>query len=208
MMDEQQFQLVERIQSGDSTAENELFIKYKGAIHWKVCRQIKTGNENIEDLTSEINIAILEGLRKDSFQPGNWPSLEVYIWGVTNNKIRDWFKKRKVENRLFSDESSPDNMSEGSRIEESIENEELGNTLRDFLKQLDPKLKEVLDLRYFNELSVQQISEKLGIPARRVSERIHYALKRMHKTCKKEKNLSIFGFLMLLYLVEWRIYEM
>ncbi len=88
---------MQRTRSGDSTAENELFQKYKDPILWKICRRLQTDRENIKDLAGEIYVAILEGLRNASFQPDKWESLEAYIWGVTNNKIRDWLKSAKIK---------------------------------------------------------------------------------------------------------------
>ena len=79
-----------------------------------------------------------------------------------------------------------------------FENEELKN-LRDLLKGLPSKYKEVLDLRFFAELSVQEISDRIGLPPRRVSERINYALKLARKAIKKRKLFSIFGTGFLLY---------
>lgn len=91
MRDDNQIRLVQSLQRGDTTAERELFRRYKNPILWKICRQLQTDPENINDLASEVYIVILEGLRKPAFQPEKWDSLEKYIWGVTNNKIRDWF---------------------------------------------------------------------------------------------------------------------
>lgn len=200
MKDELQIHLVERIQASDSSAEDELFIQYKDPIHWKVYRHIKTGEESIKDVVSDIYMAILEGLRKESFEPERWQSLDAFIWGVTQNKIRGWFKKNKVEAKVFSSDSPSERKGESENVtEDRVENKELRNLLRKALRQLKAEYKEVLDLRYFRELSIQQISEKLGIAPRRVSERIHSALKLMRKACKKEKDLSIFGVIFLLY---------
>jgi RNA polymerase sigma-70 factor (ECF subfamily) len=198
MRDERQLRLVQRIQGGDATAENELFHRYKDPILWKICRLVKTDSENIKDLAGEIYLAILEGLRKQSFQSEQWETLEAYIWGVANNKIRDWFKKEKRENKLFNGDPPSEEIVVASE-EYLLENEELGKLLKACLKTLEPKYKEALELRYFKELSVPEISARLGIPPRRVSERIHYALKLLRKAYqKRERAASILGWLFLL----------
>lgn len=199
MRDERQLRLVQRIQSGEAAAENELFHRYKDPILWKICRHVKTDSENIKDLAGEIYLAILEGLRKQSFQPEKWETLEAYIWGVANNKIRDWFKKEKRESKIFADDPPSDEIAAASE-EYWLENEELGRLLTTCLKALEPKYKEALDLRYFKELSVPEISAQLGIPPRRVSERIHYALKLLRKAYQKNaKGASISALILLLF---------
>ena len=80
MKDADQLRLVERIQSGDATVEREVFRRYRDAIFWKICRDLKSGDENIKDVASEAYLAIVEGLRRPDFQPERWESLEAYIW--------------------------------------------------------------------------------------------------------------------------------
>jgi RNA polymerase sigma-70 factor (ECF subfamily) len=186
MRNEEQLRLAQRTQAGDASAERELFRRYKDPILWKICRQVKTDSENIKDLASEIYLALLEGLRKESFRPEKWEILEAYVWGVTNNKIRDWFKKEKRENKIFSDDPPSEEIAAASE-EYLLENEELGKLLRTCLQALEFKYKEALELRYFKELSVPEISAQLGIPPRRVSERIHYALKLLRQAYQKKQ---------------------
>ena len=198
MQDDNQIRLVQRIQGGDGTAENELFERYQNPILWKICRQLKTDRENIADLASEIYLAILEGLRQATFQPEKWESLEAFIWGVTNNKIRDWFKKEKRDRKFFH--AGPPSEEIAAATEEYFgENEELGRHLRTCLAALAAKYKEALELRYFQELSVAEISARLGLQPRRVSDRIHYALKLLRQIYeKKGESSSILGLLVLL----------
>lgn len=197
MRDEYQLRLVQRIQSGDLSAENDLFQKYKNPILWKTLHSITTDIEDIKDVTSEVYLAIVQGLRSKGFQPEKWESLEAYIWGVANNKIRDWFKKEKFENKIFSDNPPSEEISSASE-EYYWENEELRALLKTCLKALDHQYKEALELRYFQELSVQEIGAQLGLPPRRVSERIHYALKLLRKAYRKKiKEASILGLFLL-----------
>lgn len=54
------------------------------------------------------------------------------------------------------------------------------------LSKLDNKYQEVLLLRVYDELSIEEIANKIGIEKRRVSERINYALKLILKELKKQ----------------------
>ena len=166
MQNDNQIRLVQRIQGGDGTAENELFERYQNPILWKIGRQLKTDRESIADLASEIYLAILEGLRQATFQPEKWESLEALIWGVTNNKIRDWFKKEKRDRQFFHADPPAAAMTAAAE-EFLLENEELSQLLRSCLQTLENKYREVLELRYFQELSVAEISAQLGLAPRR-----------------------------------------
>jgi len=199
MRDAEQRELVQRIQSGDSAAEDKLFKRYKTLILWKISRAIKSDPENLKDLACEVYIAILQELRKETFEPGNWQTLDQFVLGVTRNKIRDWFKKDKRESALFVSDSVCREV--GAAVETYLlEEQEMRRFLTNFLEKLEPKYRKVLELRYFQELSVQEIGRKLGMPPQRVSERIHYAVKLIRKECRKRKIFSIYGVFILLYI--------
>jgi len=200
MKDEPQRRLVQRLQSGDASAEEELFQKYKDPILWKVHRSIETDAENIKDVASEVYLAIIQGLRNKSFQPEKWESLEAYIWGVVNNKVHDWFKNNRRDKALFDDKSPSEEMA-AAVDDYLLENEEMGRLLRNVLQNLDAKYKEVLEMRYLDELSIPEIAEKLGILPARVSEYLNYAKKKAYKICAKKKLLSIFSPFLLLSIV-------
>jgi DNA-directed RNA polymerase specialized sigma24 family protein len=57
---------------------------------------------------------------------------------VTNNKIRDWFKTEKRENKIFAGDLPSEEIAAAS-AEYLLENEELGKLLRACLKNLEPK---------------------------------------------------------------------
>ena len=197
-MNDQQRQLVSRIQAGDAAAKKELFESYKTAIFWKICRTIKADAFCLEEVASEVYLALLQELSKPSFQPEQWISLDAFVWGVANHKIHDWFKRQKQRNRVFHDLTLAEEIAAAAE-EYRLENEESAQLLRVRLQDLQPQYKDVLELRYFKELSIAEISVQLGLPPRRVSERIHYALKLLRKAWKKaSKSASIFALLGLL----------
>jgi RNA polymerase sigma-70 factor (ECF subfamily) len=53
------------------------------------------------------------------------------------------------------------------------------------VKGLKPKFREVLYLYYYKELPREEVAKRLGIPPRRVSERVNYALKLIKKDLKR-----------------------
>ncbi|MCG3153722.1 MAG: hypothetical protein DKINENOH_00312 [bacterium] len=197
MRDSDQLHLAQRIQAGDAAAEIELFERYQAPILWKICRHLKVDRENVKDLASEVYLAILQGLRKADFQPEKWETLDAYIWGVTNNKIRDWFKQAHRDHRFFEHQTPAENIPVAAE-EFLAETDELRRHLHACLQTLDSKYRTVLELRYFRELTIPEMSAVLGIPSRRVSERIHYALKLLRQAHgQRLRKLSIFIFVLL-----------
>jgi RNA polymerase sigma-70 factor, ECF subfamily len=58
--------------------------------------------------------------------------------------------------------------------------------LREMLREMSPKLREVLVLRYVEEMTVPEIAESLRIPQGTVKSRIHYALEVAARRWRKE----------------------
>lgn len=60
--------------------------------------------------------------------------------------------------------------------------------LSNAIKQLKPKLKEVLELSYYEDLNQRQIAERLGISQMQISRRLKQALEEMYNIITKTKN--------------------
>ncbi len=180
--------LIERIKAGDTSAESTLFLKYHELIFWKIKKRIKAEEEFQRDVASDIIIAILEGIRNKNFQPQKWPNLDAYVWGVTNNKITDALKDVIRERKIFVEQLPYEAMVAETHELFTLEQDELRKNLNALLDNLEPQYRELLVLRYIKELSVGEISKIVNLPPRRVSERIHYALKRL-KMAKNTQDL-------------------
>ncbi len=182
-------ELIKEILSGNREAENRLFLEFGNRIALKVKFRLGHTHPESDDLISDINIAVLQSIRKGYFDPEKGTTLGTYINGIVNNKLKDHFKgvKREHSHRQSVKEQPVDLV---SNPRSSIEEEELKNSLRKVLALLKPKYKEVLFYKFYEEMSVPEISQKIGIEPRRVSERIHYAIQLLRKECQKNPAIS------------------
>ena len=173
--------IVDRIKSGDSTAATELFINYRAKIITIVQQRLGSNNQNCEDICSEIEIALLINLREGKYDPLKG-QLSAYIYGISLNKIREYYKSEIKRRSIFEDLSS-------EMIVNSYENNsepayhERQEIMRNAICSLQNKYKEVIYLRFYEEKSISEIAEHLQIESRRVSERIHYAITLLQKKC-------------------------
>jgi len=185
MKKEQELLIIKQIQNGNNKAENDLFLHFDERIKRKVRFTIGTTNEDWEDIVSEVKIALLHSIRDGKFDFERGVSLGSYVYGITMNKIRDYFKHKK--DHVYLSDTRSDSIHLSINDENFIEQKEMKKIIRHFLARLKLKYKEVLYLRYYEELSISQISQKIDLPPRRVSERINYAIKLLRKECIKEK---------------------
>ena len=183
--------LVEKIQTGtDSKAEAELFARFDARIVRQVRYKLGEDNDDCEDVINDSRMAILIALREGKFDISKGVPLASYIYAITTNKIYNYYrynyKQKEAASELAIDSVFTLN------IDSDLEKKELRDSIKNFLSSLEIKYQEVLYLKYYEDLSISNIGKKLNLPPRKVSERIHYALKLLKKKCKKEKFLSIF----------------
>ncbi|MBN1351749.1 sigma-70 family RNA polymerase sigma factor [candidate division KSB1 bacterium] len=184
-----EIELVKRIAAGDQSGETELFAHFNLRIIRKVRLSLGAGNEDWQDVVSEIQLAILASLRKGMFDLQKEIPLGSYVYGIMMNKIRDYFKvakKRAMETQISSAHHDI-----GAEDEPEFEKQEIRLLVKNKLEKLRLKYKEVLYLRYYKNLSISQISAEIDLPPRRVSERLNYAIKLLRKECENSNLFSI-----------------
>jgi RNA polymerase sigma-70 factor (ECF subfamily) len=179
--------LIDQIVSGDTDAENLLFLHFKERIEFLVRARLrnKVSFDDQQDILSEARQAILLSLRKGGFDPSKGKPLEAYIAGIVSNIVAMYFRNLTKEKPTADIDSYNSIESPDNPLNEILDAEKK-EKLRYALSYLDIKYQEVLLLRIYDELSIEEISQKIGIEKRRVSERINYALKLILKELKKQ----------------------
>lgn len=180
--------LIDKIVSGDTDAENHLFLHFKERIEFLVRARLrgKVSTDDQKDIISQARQSILLSLRKGGFDPSKGKPLEAYIAGIVSNVVALYFRNLKKENPAEDIDryhSLKDFRNPLSEILDSEKKEKLTKALN----KLDKKYRDVLIMRVYDELSIDEISHQIGIEKRRVSERINYALKLLLKELKKQK---------------------
>lgn len=160
-------------QRGDAAAQSALFCAHKD----DVARQIQrmTGDASaVDDLVQEVFIAAftaLPGFRRDA-------RLDTWLYRITINKVRNWWdakrRRRQREDRAASSPSEPVVTPE----EEATTAEHL-RRLYAALGQLPDKYREAFTARTIDNLSLQEASERLGVPISTVSYRARKAEERL-----------------------------
>ncbi|MCX4245125.1 RNA polymerase sigma factor [Paraliomyxa miuraensis] len=160
-------------QRGDPAAQSALFSAHRD----DVARQIQrmTGDASIvDDLVQEVFISAfsaLPGFRRDA-------RLDTWLYRITVNKVRNWWdaKRRRLrrEDRVATSPSEPVATPE----DQATTTEHLGR-LYAALGELPDKYREAFTARAIDNLSLQEASERLGVPVSTVSYRTRKAEERL-----------------------------
>lgn len=155
----------------------EVIIKYRPVISFKVKKSLGAQTPDWEDVVDEVITQVIEKVKKGEFRGES--SIGTYIYTITSRRIIDFIRqKTKVLKEIPEPAPLPDPC-------EYAESRERARILSEAIQNLKPKFKEVLNLYYYKELSRDEVAQQLGISPRRVSERINYAQKLLRKMIKR-----------------------
>jgi len=151
--------LVMDCQSGSAKAMEMLVCRWQKRL-WKYAHNMTGDAEAAWDITQESWLGIIKGLRKLQ-DPA---SFKAWAYRITTNKSIDWIKKKSVVRKVGLDE-----------VQKHQHNDENDAGLKELLEKLDIRKRAVLNLYYFEQLSVPEISTALKIPKGTVKSRLHNA---------------------------------
>ena len=155
---------------------NEVVAKYRPVVSFKVKKSLGAQTPDWEDVVNEVITQVIEKVKKGEFRGDS--SIGTFIYTITSRRIIDHIRqKTKVLRSVPEPAPLPDPC-------DDAESRERSRILAEAIQRLKPKFKEVLNLYYYQELTRDEVAERLGISPRRVSERINYAQRLLRKMIK------------------------
>ena len=149
-------ELVNRLKNGEPDALVDLYNCYFERIYWMVTSQVDGDRDAAQDIVQETFLAALKSAGKFRGQS------KVYTWlySIANRKVADFYRRQK---RKARHEAGPlaDSIGEPTVIE-TAESEEAKRTIQEILSTLPLHYKQVLLLKYVEEMPVTEISQVMG----------------------------------------------
>jgi RNA polymerase sigma-70 factor (ECF subfamily) len=173
--------LIEACQRGDREAFRELFENHKDRV-WTVALRF-TGDESAaRDVTQQVFLKLftsITGFRQES-------NFKTWLYRLVANECMDEFRKRRrlIPLDFFRPASGDERDEDCGAIEmkewrqEPLQEErlarlEISEAVLAALAQLKPKLRMAIVLKYFEDLSYEQMAEALGCSTGTVASRLN-----------------------------------
>ena len=170
-------QLVKAYASGDNEAFDTLLKRHQDRIFNYILRIIK--NEDIaNDIFQETFVKAILTIKQGRYtENGRFPA---WISRIAHNLIIDHYRQEKSENVQSADIEEMDIFNRKDLCEATIEDIIIADQIRDdvkFLIELLPDLqREVLKMRYYQNLSFKEIAEITGVSINTALGRMRYAI--------------------------------
>lgn len=158
--------LVIRSQIGDEQAFQELLRLYGPHLLRFTRKMMQTSSDLVEDITQEIWLAIYRGLPTlqdvAKFRP--------WAFRIARDRIYREYRRRKIVLQPL-DETLTKDAATDDKVDAGVDTEHL----RRCLDAISPEQREVLMLRFFEEMSYEEIASVTACAVGTVRSRIHYA---------------------------------
>jgi RNA polymerase sigma-B factor len=150
----------------------------------------------IQELAFRIN-SLMKQLAKEGQDPT--PEAIAQALSLPVNKVNDIIEVDRRKSTISLDQTftfdDEDTMSLADKIpsgdyQEFLSTYEEKMMLSRAISQLKPKMREVIELSYYNDLNQREISEKLNISQMQVSRRLKQALSDMYEIITKENKVT------------------
>ncbi len=170
--------------SGDPKAYNELMKLYRDPIYFMLYE--KVGDQELaKDLTIE---ALGKAFRKLHMYTPDY-TFSTWLYTVARNNCIDYLRKHKLPtisiDKMMLDEDGKRNTfdlkSKDPNPESVMIKKQRIAILRQIVDQLKPKYRDLVKLRYFKELSYEEIATILEIPLGTVKAQLHRSREQLFK---------------------------
>ena len=151
--------LIARARAGDTQAWGDLYREYAPAM-FRFCRRALPTREDAEDATMEIFMKLREKLAQ--FDPSR--SFTAWLYKVAANHCWDMLRRRKARHDKDTDDVDeiPLEAPEPNQLERLIE-ERTGEEVRKALSMLGARARMALVMRYYSDMSYDEIADALGV---------------------------------------------
>jgi RNA polymerase sigma-70 factor (ECF subfamily) len=187
-MPDSESSLLVRCRVGEPGAWDALFDQHYDAVGRFVFQfSPDLSHEDIEDICQEVFLAAVRNLA--SFRGGS--AIQTWLFRIAVNKTRDFLEKRGAAKRgggrpLVSLDQpdpqtglTPDPPGDAAGPDEALASHEQGVALRAALDALGDPCRTVIELRYFGDLSYDEIARELGLSIKAAGSRLHKCLRRL-----------------------------
>jgi len=172
------------LEDGDPKAYNELMKLYRDPLYFMLYE--KVGDQELaKDLTIE---SLGKAFKKLHLYTPNY-AFSTWLYTVARNHCIDYLRKNKLPtisiDRMMLDEDGKRNtfdlISKDLNPEQVMEKKQRIAILRQIVDKLKPKYRDLVKLRYFKELSYEEIADALDVPLGTVKAQLHRSREQLFK---------------------------
>lgn len=178
------------VDEGDQKAYAELMSRYKDSIYYMLLKMVNN-RDDAEDLTIEAFGKAFRNIKQ--YTPDY--AFSTWLFKIATNNCIDFIrKKRKMLlsiDRGFENEEGQDVTfevkSDGPSPDDVMMKKQKVMMMKDVVEKLKPRYRRLVELRYYQELSYEEIAEELQLPLGTVKAQLFRAREFLYQIIKNSE---------------------
>lgn len=154
-----------------------------------VVRDEDKANDLFQETFVKVITKLHQGRYVDSGKFGAW------IMRIAHNVIMDWYREQRSRNLIEpTDENDLSNLSGNEILNSNVENRYVNDQImvdvKNMMNMLPPTQREVVFMRFYQDLSFKEIAETTGVSINTSLGRMRYAILNLRRM-SKEHNIAL-----------------
>jgi RNA polymerase sigma-70 factor (ECF subfamily) len=183
--------LVAAYANGDNNAFDTLLRRHQTRVFTYIFNIVK--NKDIaDDIFQETFVKAIMTIKQGRYYDAG--KFSAWINRIAHYLIIDYFRQEKSENTVSVDNDDTDVLNRRDLSEENIEDAiitgQINTDVRRIMKSLPESQREVLEMRFYRNMSFKEIAETTGVSINTALGRMRYAVLNMRRIAS-EKNIVL-----------------
>ncbi len=179
------------IDNGDQKAYAELMSRYKDSIYFMLLKMVNN-RDDADDLTIEAFGKAFKNIRQ--YTPDY--AFSTWLFKIATNNCIDFIRKKRkqtfsIDKGIETDDGGELNIdikSSQPDPEENMMKKQKVMMMRDVVERLKPRYRKLVELRYFQERSYEEIAEELSLPLGTVKAQLFRAREFLYQIMKNSEH--------------------
>ena len=142
------------------------------------------------DVFQETFVKVITKLHQGKYV--NSGKFSAWLMRIAHNVIMDWYRDHRTENIVEpNEENDLSNISPRDLMEANVENQyvntQVMNDVTRMMNQLPPTQREVVYMRFYQDMSFKEIAETTGVSINTSLGRMRYAVMNMRKMAREHQ---------------------
>ena len=184
-------ELVNKAKEGDQAAYAKLMARYRESVFYMILKMVHN-RDDADDLTIVAFSKAFHNLQNYSADF----AFSTWLFRIATNNCIDFIRKKKLQTTSIDqtmpgsdDDSTPITIRDKTMTpEEGLIKDQRAIKIREVIQELSPKYRQLIELRYFEELSYEEIAERLDLPLGTVKAQLFRAKDMLYNHMKDTKD--------------------
>ncbi len=171
---------------GNNSAFDVLLNRYKSSIHSYIYFIVRN-KELTEDIFQETFVKVITTIKQGRYTDNG--KFKAWIMRIAHNLIIDNFRQERNENTISNDNVEVDlfnniKLCDGT-IEDKLMKQQVLMDVRKLVHFLPESQREVLEMRYYKDLSFKEIADITGVSINTALGRMRYAIMNLRRMAEE-----------------------